>query len=88
MEDTYVRKDVYDANMKEMRALMEASEARMSRKVDQVLARHEHDADVIATAFDALKEQVSVLNSRLNWFLGVTGTFIALATLYVTVFKG
>ena len=91
MEEVYVRKDTFEETMKRIEAMMaesdskrQASEARMFREVERVLARHEHDADVIGIALDSMKEQISSLNSRLNWFMTVAGGLIGLMTLAVT----
>ena len=90
MSDEYVRKDVYDANMAEIRALMAASEARHERLTEEIRG----EVRELRGEFKALSQQVEGLadtiaayvagfSNRIAWAFGIFGGMIGLAAVIV-----
>ncbi|MBQ7578783.1 MAG: hypothetical protein IJT21_11025 [Synergistaceae bacterium] len=95
-ESEYVRKDLYDSNMQEIRALMAASEARHEKIAAEIrvvnaenLARHEKiaaemksDYKVMSIRLDNMENTINFIMQRLNFLIaGLTLGFTILSML-------
>lgn len=85
MSDDYVRKDIYDANMAEIRALMAASEARHERlnaeirgEVKELRQKLEGDTNLIVSIYDSM-------NNAINWGIAIMAFLFVVIQLAITL---
>lgn len=100
MSEEYVRKDVYDANMAEIRALMAASEARheaiatrIEGRLNTLEAKVEGFADTFSIAINNINDRIDDMNSKqgrslnlMTLAITIAGVLIAAVQLFIAFF--
>lgn len=92
MSEEYVRKDVYDANMAEIRALMAASEARheaiatrIEGRLNTLEAKVEGFADTFSVAINNINGRIDDVHLRIDDMNAKQGRSLNLMTLAITI---
>ena len=83
MSDDYVRKDVYDANMAEIRALMAASESRHERLTEELRG----DIKAWYERADRLEDNIAMTNNRINDLRDENNKGLTRLTVIITVLQ-
>ena len=100
MSEEYVRKDVYDANMAEIRALMAASEARheaiatrIEGRLNTLEAKVEGFADTFSVAINNINDRIDDMNAKqgrslnlMTLAITIAGVLIAAVQLFIAFF--
>ncbi|MBQ7576938.1 MAG: hypothetical protein IJT21_01580 [Synergistaceae bacterium] len=82
-ESEYVRKDLYDSNMQEIRALMAASEARH----EKIAADLQADYRVTSTRLDNIERTINLMFSRLSFLVGGITLFFTAVSIIIALLK-